>query len=96
MPSLRCGNCHAELPEGVHPYTMRIELFPRVEESTRISGADLEQDIDEEIRRAIAQLSAMTEEEQIRQEERVYSSFSFVLCARCRDWLAQQLKAHKT
>ncbi len=91
---MRCSNCHREIPHPVHPYTMRIELFPRVEESLQFSEADLEKDCDEEIKKIIAQLEAMDDEEAQLEEERVYSAFNFVLCPACRDFLAKQLKSN--
>ena len=95
MAPLVCGNCLAPIPEGIHPYTMRIELFPRVEESTQISEEDMEIDLDAEIKKTIAQLEAMSEEERTLEEERVFSSFSFALCGACRDLLAQQLRRNR-
>lgn len=88
----RCGNCGEKIPEGVHPYTMKIELFPRVEESLQFSESDFEIDCTEEIKKIIAKLEAMDEEQTQLEEERVYSSFSFVVCPACRDQLARQLK----
>ena len=96
MPGQECTYCHEEIAEGVHPYTMRIELFPRVEESLEFSKADLEVDFDEEIRKIVEQLEAMGEHEARIEEERVYSAFSFVLCPACRDRLAAQLRRNMT
>ena len=92
MTPLQCGNCGQAIPEGIHPYTMRIEFFPRVEESLEISEADFDVDFDEEIKKIVNQLEAMGEEEVELQEAKVYSSFSFVLCGTCRDLLASQLR----
>lgn len=75
---------------------MRIELFPRVEESLELTGEDMEIDFDEEIKKIVAQLEAMDEKERRLEEERVYSSFSFVLCTDCRNLLAAQLRRNLT
>ncbi len=92
MPTPRCGNCHREIPPTIHPYTMKIELFPRVEESLKMIEAGLEIDCDEEMKKIIAQLEAMDEEQTKLEEERVYSIYRFVVCPQCRDLLAEQLK----
>lgn len=72
----------------MHPYTMRIELFPRVADSLEISPGDLEIDFDAELKDIVARLEAMSEEEIRLQEERLYTRFCFVLCPACRDRLA--------
>ncbi len=40
MAKLLCSHCNEAIPHGVHPYTMRIELFPRAEESVEFSEAE--------------------------------------------------------
>lgn len=90
MPNRRCGYCHQAIPEGVHPYTMRIELFPRVEDSLDVQSGDLEIDFDAEMRALVEQLEAMNEEEVRLQEERIYTRFCFILCQSCRDALASR------
>ena len=92
MRPVRCGNCQEEIPEETHPYTIRIEFFPRLEDSLHISKSDLEVDFDEELKRVIEKLEAMSTKEAQLEEERVYSSFTFTLCLKCRDLLALQLK----
>lgn len=71
---------------------MRIELFPRIEESLNITPEDLEIDFDTELKQIVAQLEAMSDEEVQAEKERVYSRFHFVVCDACRDMLARSLK----
>ena len=92
MANLQCSNCHGFIPNGVHPYTIRIELFPRVEESLEFTQGDFEIDFDEEISKIVQRLEAMSEDEKRLEEERTYSSFSFVLCISCRDKLSKALR----
>ncbi len=89
---LTCANCRARIPDGVHPYSMRIELFPRIEESLIITTEDLEIDFDTKLKKIVAQLEAMSEDEVQAETERVYSRFHFVVCDACRDMLARSLK----
>lgn len=91
MP-LTCANCRARIPDGVHPYTMRIELFPRIEESLNITPEDLEIDFDTELKKIVEQLKAMSDDEVQAEEERIYSRFHFVVCDACREMLAKSLK----
>lgn len=67
---------------------MKVEIFPRVEESLQFSEADLEKDITAELQNIVEQLEAMSDQEVELEEERVYSCFKFVLCPACRDVLA--------
>lgn len=92
MAQRRCGYCHRTIPSNVHPYTMRIELFPRVADSLTISPSDLQADFDAEMRELIAKLEAMSEEQIRLQEERMYTRFCFVLCPDCRDGLVQKFR----
>ena len=92
MANLQCSNCHGFISIGVHPYTIRIELFPRVEESLEFTQGDFEIDFDEEISKIVQRLEAMSEDEKRLEEERTYSSFSFVLCISCRDKLSKALR----
>lgn len=88
MALLKCGNCHNEIPHGVHGYTMKVEMYPRVEESLEFSEVDLQKDINAELQAIVEQLEAMSDQEVELEEERVYSCFKFVLCRECRDALA--------
>lgn len=96
MSGYQCANCHEPIPEDAHPHTMKIELFPLADDPLEISEEDLQINFDEEIKKIVGQLEAMDEAETKLQEERVYSSFSFVLCGRCRDLLARQLRQNIT
>jgi len=88
MALLKCGNCHSDIPHGTHGYTMKVEIYPRVEESLEFSEADLAKDITAELHDIVEQLEAMSDQEIELEEERVYSCFKFVLCPACRDTLA--------
>jgi hypothetical protein len=83
MAAPRCINCRRSIADGVHPYTIRVEMFPRVEESIKISPEEMEVDCDAEIQRLV---------DRIEEEERVYVSFSYTICPACRDLLTAQLK----
>lgn len=96
MADRECGNCHCEIGEGVHPYTVKIELYPRVDESLEITEADLKVDFDAELKKIIEKMEAMSEEERKLEEERIYTRFNFTLCPRCRDALARQLRSNMT
>ena len=71
---------------------MRIELFPRVEDSVEFSEAELQIDFEDEWKKIIAKLEAMDEKEVQLEKDRVFSRFSFVLCVACRDVLAKQFR----
>lgn len=90
-----CRHCSREIPSGVHPYTMRIELFPCVEESLQISERELGEDSERKMREIVRALEAMDEEEIRLQEERVYSCFRLVVCPRCRDEIAAGLRRER-
>jgi glycine cleavage system protein P-like pyridoxal-binding family len=92
MAAPRCINCRRSIADGVHPYTIRVEMFPRVEESIKISPEEMEVDCDAEIQRLVDRLESMSEAERIEEEERVYVSFSYTICPACRDLLTAQLK----
>jgi hypothetical protein len=90
MNERHCGYCHQRIPSGVHPYTMRVELFPRVADTLEIRPEDLELDFDAEMKAIIAQLESMSPDEIGQQEERIYTRFCFILCPSCRDSLVSQ------
>ena len=92
MPDLICDNCNKAIAGTVHPYTMKIELFARVEESLKIAEGNEAIDFDAEIRKIIAQLESMSSIEREEEESRIYTSFQYVLCTPCRDSLARRLK----
>lgn len=92
MPPLQCAYCHTPIADDVHPYTMKVELFPRIEESLEFTQQDLDLDFDQEIQNIVEQLESLSEAEAQLEEERVYSCFSFVVCPACRDYLANQFR----
>lgn len=96
MTLLACADCQEEIPEGAQPYTMRIELFASIDDPLEISAEELETNFEAELKKIVGQLEAMSEEELELQEERVHSAFSFVLCTRCRDSLAERLRRNMT
>jgi hypothetical protein len=91
MPLKTCAWCHEPMPMGVHPYTLRLELFPAVEPSLDISKEALEQDLEKEMKRLIGLMEKMDAAEVIEEEKRMFMSRSFTLCPRCRDTLAREL-----
>lgn len=87
-----CDYCHQPLTAGVHPYTLRLELFPAVEPSLQIQPADLETDLAAEMERLVRQMEEMDDGEALRQEKLMYTTFAFTLCPACRERLAGQLE----
>lgn len=87
-----CDYCHQPIPEGVHPFTLRLELFPAIEPSLEISQKDLEADFEAEMKRLIAQMEKMTESEIIEQEKIQFVAHKFTLCPKCRNRIARQLE----
>lgn len=87
-----CQHCHKRIPSQVHPYTLRLELFPAVEPSLEISDEDMKLDFEAEMKRLIDLMESMNEAEVRHQEELMFVSYSFTLCPDCRDRLSEQLK----
>ncbi|MCE5230859.1 hypothetical protein LLG95_14875 [bacterium] len=87
-----CDYCHQPIPEGVYPFTLRLELFPAIEPSLEISQKDLEIDFEAEMKRLIEQMEKMTESEMIEQEKIQFVSHKFTLCPTCRNRIAEQLE----
>lgn len=93
MSARFCTNCDAAIPNGVHPYTVRIEVFPSRDEVLNLDEIDLTQDIKSGMKVLIERMEAMTDEEVERETERMYSRFQFIICPRCREALAPRLRA---
>ena len=87
-----CDYCRQPIPDSVHPYTLRLELFPAVEPSLRINPADLEGDLASEMERLVRQMESMDDGEVIRQEKLMFIAYAFTLCPACRERLAVQLE----
>lgn len=93
MPmSFSCDYCHKPIPPSVHPFTLRLELFPAIEPSLEINAKDLSLDFEAEMKRLIAQMEKMTETEKIEQEKILFVAHKFTLCPRCRNRIARQLE----
>lgn len=87
-----CDYCRQSIPEKVHPYTLRLELFPAVEPSLTIKDADPDVDLADEMERLVRQMEAMDDGEVMRQEKLMFVSYTFTVCPACRERLAQQLE----
>lgn len=87
-----CSLCRQVIPPEVHPYTLRLELFPAIEPTLEISEADLRRDFEAELNRLIQIMESMDENQVLRQEDLMFFSHSFTLCLACRDRLADQLR----
>ena len=90
MPA--CDYCHQFVPDNVHPYTLRLELFPAVEPSLEISYNALNVDFASEMQRLIKIMEEMDEGEVLKQEKLMFVSHRFTLCPACRNKLAEQLE----
>lgn len=87
-----CDHCHQTIPEKVHPFTLRLELFPAVEPSLTIKEDDPGVDLCAEMERLVRQMEKMDDGEVLRQEKLMHVSYSFTLCPACRERLAGQLE----
>jgi hypothetical protein len=76
----------------VHPYTLKLELFPAVEPSLQIKPADPATDLAAEMERLVRQMEEMDDGEVLRQEKLMFISYAFTLCPACRERLAGQLE----
>ena len=92
MSQIQCQHCQGGIAPKVHPYPMKVEFYPRVEESLTISAEDLAADHTTAMEKLIEQMEAMTGAEVRREEERIYTRLEFVLCPRCRDELVGQMR----
>jgi hypothetical protein len=87
-----CNYCRAAIPPKVHPYTLKLELFPAIEPSLNFTAADLAADHEAEMRRLIEQMNRMSDAEVAAQEKLVYIAHQFTLCPACRHRIAQDLE----
>lgn len=92
MSDRNCQYCKGEIPISVHSYTMKIQMYPSVEDSLQITEADLKKDPLEEMMLIIKSMEAMDEQEVRIQEDRIYSTFSFMICRKCRDRLSSEFR----
>lgn len=86
-----CQYCHRSIEEDVHPYTLKMELYPAVEPSLQINEKDLQIDLEEELRRLVEMMEQMGEGEIVEQEKLIYFKRTFTLCPRCRHKLVEEL-----
>ena len=86
-----CSYCRQPIAEGLHPFTLRMELFPAIEPSLEISEADLKRDHKSEWDRLMQMMDQMSDSDVAAQEKLMYLTRSFTLCRKCRDLLAAQL-----
>lgn len=89
---MRCDYCHKLIPHQVHPFTLRLELFPAVEPSLQISADELQKETRADLRELIAAMENMDSDEVARQEKIVYFSHRFTLCPACRHQMASALE----
>jgi hypothetical protein len=87
----QCDYCRQPIAKSVHPYTLRLELFPAVEPSLEITAQELKGDFATAMERLIKIMEQMDEGEVIEQEKRVFLTHKFTLCPACRHKLAQRL-----
>lgn len=87
-----CQYCHKPIGQSVHPYTLRLQLFPAIEPSLQISESDMAIDFEKEMKRLIETMEAMDDAQVREEEKKMYLAFSFTLCPKCRDRLARQLE----
>src|SRR5262245_30729169 len=90
MPN--CDYCRQPIADNVHPYTMRLDLFPAVEPTLEIGEMDLAIDFKAEMERLVAMMEEMDEHEIERQEKLMFVRYRFTLCPACRDKIAAQLE----
>jgi len=86
-----CDYCRQSIPEKVHPFTLRMELFPAVEPSLQVSKKELEIDFEAEMKRLIDMMEKMDDVAVFQQEKLVHLEHTFTLCPECRHRLARQL-----
>ncbi len=88
----RCHYCHQVIHDGIHPYTLRLELFPAIEPSLEITPDQLEIDFEAEFTRLIEVMQEMQDSDVVKQENLTFVSHTFTLCPDCRQRVANQLE----
>ncbi len=84
-----CENCGRRVPEGEQMYTMRIEMFARAEPLV-FELQEVLEDHSEAIEELVKEMELTDPEEAT---DQIYESYSFDLCASCRQRMHRQLKA---
>ena len=92
MKQATCSYCRKAIHPKVHPYTLKLELFPAVEPSLNFSAEDLAGDHEAAMRRLIEQMERMNDDEVKEQEKLVYIAHQFTLCPACRHGIAADLE----
>lgn len=87
-----CDYCHNPLPGQVHPYTLRMELYPAIEPSLNFQGGEHKVDVEAEISRLVEIMKSMSDEEVAEQEKLVFTAREYTLCRACRDRIASQIE----
>lgn len=89
-----CRNCFRRIAPGVVAYTVRVDVFPNVEDSLRVASERIAggENPEDELARLVAAMDAMDEAAVRREEELVHSRFQFVVCPECRDALAEGME----
>lgn len=88
----QCDYCRGLIAKDVHPYTLRLELFPAIEPSLEISQEDLEIDFEAEMKRLIELMESMDAGQVQQQEKLMFVAHGFTLCPACRNKIAEQLE----
>ena len=88
-----CDYCHGSIGEDVHPFTLRLELFPAIEPSLELGEDDPSVDLKAEMMRIIKLMRSLDEGEVVKQEKLMFVAYSFTLCPACRNQLANDLEA---
>jgi hypothetical protein len=87
-----CDYCRQPISPNVHPYTLRLELFPAIEPSLEISAQQMQIDFAAEMERLIRLMEEMDEGAVIHQEKLMFVAHRFTLCPSCRNLLAARLE----
>jgi hypothetical protein len=87
----RCACCQREIPQGAARFTLRLDLFASAGE-VRVSEEELDRSQEEEIRRLLEELSAMSPAEVEEETDRVFERHTFTLCGPCRERLHARLQ----
>jgi hypothetical protein len=84
-----CDNCGREVPRQEQMYSIRVEMFARVE-PLEFSEEDLLADHAAEMENIIADMETMDPAEAM---DQVFESYLFDLCSSCRRMMHEQFKA---
>jgi hypothetical protein len=84
----RCDKCGREVPPKEQMYSLRIEMFARVEPMI-LTKEDLAQDYAASLEELVLEMETMDVSEA---EDQVHESYVFDLCTKCRNVMHRQLK----